>query len=397
LTLSYPDFIKYIAQTSEEPLGIEVNFAEGIYLHGPDNKRWIDFISGHAVSNAGHRHPEVIAAIQSQLEKYLHITVYGETIQGPQIALAKYLTSQLPANLNNVFYVNSGTEATEGAMKLARRVSNRTKFVSCKNSYHGSTMGALSLMGGEYFKQAYRPLLPETYLIAFNNIESLDVIDDKTAAVVIEMIQAESGSTPIEENFLKALIEKCRQHSVLIICDEIQTGAGRTGKPYAFMHFPYFVPDILLTAKGFGGGVPIGAFVADKKLMQTFTSNPVLGNINTYGGNALCCAAAFANLKIILDDKILLQIEFKEKLIREQLVHPMIKSIRGKGLMLSLEFGDVKLNKAIIRKCIENGLLTDWYLFSDTTLRIAPPLIITETEILESCKIILKSINEIQI
>jgi acetylornithine/succinyldiaminopimelate/putrescine aminotransferase len=395
--LSYPDFIKYVGQTSEEPLGIEVNFAEGVYLHGPNNKRWIDFISGHAVNNSGHRHPEVIAAIQTQLEKYLHITVYGETIQGPQIELAKYLTSLLPANLNNVFFVNSGTEATEGAMKLARRASGKTKFASCKNSYHGSTIGALSLMGGEYFKQAYRPLLPETYIIEFNNIESLDAIDDKTAAVVIEMIQAESGSTPIEEDFLKALIEKCHQHSVLMICDEIQTGAGRTGKPYAFMHFPYFAPDILLTAKGLGGGVPIGAFVADKKLMQTFTSNPVLGNINTYGGNALCCAAALANLKVIFDKEILSQIAYKEKLIREQLVHPMIKTIRGKGLMLSLEFGDTKLNKAIIRQCIDNGLLTDWYLFSDSALRIAPPLVISESEILEACEIILKSINEIQL
>jgi acetylornithine/succinyldiaminopimelate/putrescine aminotransferase len=394
--LSYPDFIKYIAQTSEEPLGIEVNFAEGIYLQGPNGKKWIDFISGHAVNNSGHRHPAVIQAIQAQLEKYLHITVYGETIQGPLIELAKYLTALLPPSLNNVFYVNSGTEATEGAMKLARRVSGKAKFVSCKNSYHGSTMGALSLMGGEYFKQAYRPLLPETYLIEYNHIESLDAIDDKTAAVVIEMIQAESGSTPIEENFLKALIEKCQQHSVLIICDEIQTGAGRTGKPYAFMHFPYFIPDILLTAKGFGGGVPIGAFIANKKLMHTFTSNPVLGNINTYGGNALSCAAALANLKVILDNGVLSQIDLKEKLIRAQLVHPLIKAIRGKGLMLSLEFGDVKLNKAIIRKCIENGLLTDWYLFSETALRIAPPLIITDNEILESCQIILKSINEIQ-
>jgi acetylornithine/succinyldiaminopimelate/putrescine aminotransferase len=388
--LSYPDFIKYIAQTSEEPLGIEVNFAEGIYLQGPNGKKWIDFISGHAVNNSGHRHPAVIQAIQAQ------ITVDGETIQGPLIELAKYLTALLPPSLNNVFYVNSGTEATEGAMKLARRVSGKAKFVSCKNSYHGSTMGALSLMGGEYFKQAYRPLLPETYLIEYNHIESLDAIDDKTAAVVIEMIQAESGSTPIEENFLKALIEKCQQHSVLIICDEIQTGAGRTGKPYAFMHFPYFIPDILLTAKGFGGGVPIGAFIANKKLMHTFTSNPVLGNINTYGGNALSCAAALANLKVILDNGVLSQIDLKEKLIRAQLVHPLIKAIRGKGLMLSLEFGDVKLNKAIIRKCIENGLLTDWYLFSETALRIAPPLIITDNEILESCQIILKSINEIQ-
>jgi acetylornithine/N-succinyldiaminopimelate aminotransferase len=395
--LSYSDFIKYIGQTSEEPLGIEVDFADGIYLHGPNNQKWIDFISGHAVSNSGHRHPEVIRAIQVQLEKYLHITVYGETIQGSQIDLAKYLTSHLPPSLNNVFFVSSGTESTEGALKLARRVSGKTKFVSCKNSYHGSTMGALSLMGGEYFKQAYRPLLPETYFIEYNNIESLDAIDDKTAAVVIEMIQAESGSTPIEENFLKALIEKCRLHSVLIICDEIQTGAGRTGKPYAFMHFPYFIPDILLTAKGFGGGIPIGAFIADKKLMHAFTSNPVLGNINSYGGNALCCAAALANLKVVLADEILSKIAQKEKLIRELLVHPKIKAIRGKGLMLSLEFGEVKLNKAIIRKCIENGLLTDWYLFSDTALRIAPPLIISEAEILESCKIILKSINEIQV
>jgi acetylornithine/succinyldiaminopimelate/putrescine aminotransferase len=389
----YDLFLKYIGQTSHEPLGIEVLKAEGIYLYGPNQQKWIDFISGHAVSNSGHRHPEVLKAIQAQLEKYLHITVYGETIQDIQIDLAKYLTSFLPDSLNNVFFVNSGTEATEGALKLARRVTGRTQFVSCKNSYHGSTMGALSIMGGEYFKQSYRPLIPNTHLIAYNTIQSLEVINEQTAAVVIEMIQAESGSEPILEDFLKALINRCKTYGVLIICDEIQTGAGRTGKPYAFMHYPYFVPDILLTAKGFGGGVPIGAFIADRKLMQAFTNNPVLGNINTYGGNALCCAAALANLKVIFDDAVLASIDKKEQLIRNTLQHPKIKQIRGRGLMLSLEFGDSHLNKQIIRHCIEKGLLTDWYLFSDTSLRIAPPLIISEEEILEACQIILKSIE----
>ncbi len=392
--MSYPDFIKYVGQTSETPLGIEVEKAEGIYLYGPHKQRWIDFISGHAVSNAGHRHPKVLAAITKQLEKYIHITVYGETIQSPQIDLAKYLVDLLPPSLNNVFFVNSGTEATEGAMKLARRVSGKTRFVSCKNSYHGSTMGALSLMGSEYFKQAYRPLLPDTAYIEYNDLESLSTINNQTAAVVIEMVQAESGSTPIEAAFLKALITICKNTNTLIICDEIQTGAGRTGKPYAFMHYPFFIPDILLTAKGLGGGLPIGAFIANKTLMHTFTSNPVLGNINTYGGNAVCAAATMANLQVVLDETVLAAIPAKEKLIREKLVHPKIKAIRGKGLMLSLEFGEENLNKRIIRKCIDNGVLTDWYLFSETSLRIAPPLVITDAEIIEACDIILKSINE---
>jgi acetylornithine/N-succinyldiaminopimelate aminotransferase len=389
----YDLFLKYVGQTSPEPLGIEVKYADGIYLYGTENKKWIDFISGHAVSNIGHRHPQVLEAIKLQLENFLHITVYGETIQGPQIDLAQFLCSYLPQSLNQVFFVNSGTEATEGAMKLARRVTGRAGFVSAKKSYHGSTMGALSIMGGEYFKQAYRPLLPNTYTIDFNEPESLECINDKIAAVVIEMVQAESGSTCIHENFLKALIARCKKHNVLIICDEIQTGAGRTGLPYAFMHYPFFTPDILLTAKGFGGGLPIGAIVANRDLLKAFTHHPVLGNINTYGGNALCCAAALANLKVIFDPKLLATIARKEQLIREQLKHPLIKEIRGKGLLLSLEFGDAILNKRIIRKCIENGLLTDWYLFSESALRIAPPLIISESEIIEACQIILNSIN----
>jgi acetylornithine/N-succinyldiaminopimelate aminotransferase len=335
----------------------------------------------------------VLQAIQAQLEKYLHITVYGETIQGPQIDLAQFLCSHLPESLNQVFFVNSGTEATEGAMKLAKRVTGRSGFVSSKNSYHGSTMGALSIMGGEYFKQAYRPLLPNTFLLDYNEAQSLELINDQIAAVVIEMVQAESGSTCIEADFLKALVAKCKKHNVLIICDEIQTGAGRTGLPYAFMHYPFFIPDILLTAKGFGGGLPIGAIVAHRHLLNAFTHQPVLGNINTYGGNAICCAAALANLKIIFDTNLLTTVAPKEQLIRQNLQHPSIKTIRGKGLMLSLEFGDATLNKRIIRKCIENGLLTDWYLFSESALRIAPPLTISESEIIEACQIILKSIN----
>jgi acetylornithine/succinyldiaminopimelate/putrescine aminotransferase len=395
--MSYQDFIKYVGQTGPEPLGIEVQAAEGIYLYGTDSKQWIDFISGHAVSNAGHRHPEIIKAIEFQLKKYLHITVYGETVQQPQIDLAKFLTSFLPSPLNQVFYVNSGTEAIEGALKLARRAMGKPKLVSCKNSYHGSTIGALSLMGGEYYKQAYRPLLPETYHMTFNNIESLSIIDDHTAAVVIEMVQAESGTQVIEETFLKALIATCKAHAVMIIVDEIQTGAGRTGKPYAFMHFDYFVPDILLTAKGLGGGLPIGAIVANKSLLEKFTHDPVLGNINTYGGNALCCAAALANLKVLFDEQILKTIPSKELLIRKCLQHPKIANINGKGLMLSLEFQNTDFNKSVIRQCIDDGLLTDWYLFSDTCLRIAPPLIISEQEIEEACKIIINAINKVSL
>ena len=386
-------FINHLAQTSETPLALEIESAEGSYLTDIEGKRYLDLISGISVSNVGHRHPKVVEAIHKQLEKYMHLMVYGEYIQGPQVKLSKLLTELLPPALNSVYFVNSGSEAIEGAMKLAKRFTGRTELVSFKNAYHGSTQGSLSMMGNEAFKNAFRPLLPDTRQLEFNQPVDLEQITERTAGVFVEPIQGEAGAVVPKDNFLKKLRHRCNEKGVLLIADEIQTGFGRTGKLFAFEQYD-FIPDILCIAKGMGGGMPIGAFIASRDIMRTLSFNPVLGHITTFGGHPVCCAASQACLEALLEEKLMDQVEEKEKLFRQLLVHPKIKSVHGKGLLLSVEFESYEQNKTIIDCCIKNGLITDWFLFNSYSMRISPPLNITAEQIRFACTIILKSIPE---
>jgi acetylornithine/succinyldiaminopimelate/putrescine aminotransferase len=386
-------FFNHLAQTSETPLALEIERAEGLYLFDVSGKRYMDLISGISVSNVGHRHPKVLAAIHDQLNKYMHLMVYGEYIQSPQVQLAKLLADNLPKNLSSVYFVNSGSEAIEGAMKLAKRYTGRTEIISFKNAYHGSTHGSLSIMGNEEFKNSFRPLLPDIRQIEYNNIDDLQYITGRTAAVVIETIQGEAGAIIPQNDFLKQLKSRCSEVGAMLVADEIQSGFGRTGKLFAFEHYN-FIPDILCLAKGMGGGMPIGAFISSKEIMHTLTNNPILGHITTFGGHPVSCAASAATLSVLLEEKLIEQVEQKEKLFRTLLKHPKIKSINGKGLLLALEFESYEQNKKIIDKCIEKGVITDWFLFNAQSMRIAPPLTITEDEIKFACQIILSSIEE---
>lgn len=388
-------FLNHVAQVSPKPMALEIVKAQGIYLIDVDGKSYIDFISGISVSNVGHCHPNVVKAIQQQAQSYMHLMVYGEYVQAPQVELAKALTDLLPSHLNSVFYTNSGTEATEGALKLAKRVTGKTEIICFKDSYHGSTHGALSVMGNEEFKQAFRPLLPDVRILNYNSIDDVNTyISSKTAAVILEPVQSETGYTVATNDFLKAIRKKCNEHCALLIFDEIQNGFGRSGTFFAFEQ-TNVMPDVLLLAKGMGGGLPIGCFISSQKLLNEFTHNPVLGNINTFGGNAVCCAAALACLQTIQSEKLAAEVEAKSQLIRSLLIHPAIKQIKGKGLMLSIDFGDTDLNFKIIDRCIEKGLIVDWFLFNTHSMRIAPPLIITNEEIKQACEIILRSIDEV--
>jgi putrescine aminotransferase len=380
-----------MAQTSDTPLLLEIEKAEGVYLYGKNGEKYIDLISGISVSNIGHRNPKVVEAIKNQLDKYMHLMVYGEYVQSPQVLLAERLKETLPKQLDSVYFVNSGAEATEGALKLAKRYTGRAEIISCKNAYHGSTNGALSVMGDEYFKQAFRPLLPGIRHIQFNSIKELDEITEDTAAVIIETIQGEAGIRIPSEVYLKALRKKCTETGTLLIMDEIQTGFGRTGKFWAFEHFG-IEPDILLTSKGMGGGMPIGAFIAPKEIMSVLTNNPILGHITTFGGHPVCCAASLATIDVILDEKLMDGIAEKEMLFHTLLKQPSIKEIRSKGLLIAVEFESYDVLKPIIDRAIEKGVITDWFLFCNNSMRIAPPLIITEDEIREVCRLILESI-----
>jgi acetylornithine/succinyldiaminopimelate/putrescine aminotransferase len=384
-------FYKYLAQTSDSPLAIEVERAEGVYLYGPNGKKYIDLISGISVSNIGHRHPRVIEAIKDQLDKYMHLIVYGEFIQSPQVKFAELLTSNLPENLNNVYFVNSGSEAVEGALKLSKRYTQRTEIISFKNAYHGSSHGALSVMGDERMKNAFRPLLPDVRILEFNNIDTLNQVTTNTACVIVEPIQGEAGVIVPDNEFIKKLRNICSEKGVLLIFDEIQTGFGRTGSLWAFEQFEV-APDILLLAKGMGGGLPIGAFISSKDIMNCLTNNPVLGHITTFGGNPVCAASAFANLEVIIENRLWENAIMIENVCKELLIHPKIKNIRGRGALLAIEFEDFKENKKVIDNCLVNGLITDWFLFADNCMRIAPPLIISEAQLRDSCKIIIDSI-----
>jgi acetylornithine/succinyldiaminopimelate/putrescine aminotransferase len=380
-------FFANLAQTSDFPLALEIDRAEGVYLYGKNGQRYTDFISGIAVSNVGHRHPKVLQSIQNQLDKYLHLMVYGEYIEAPQVQLAAALAKTAPT-LNNVYFTNSGTEAVEGAMKLAKRFTGRSEFVSCFNAYHGASQGALSLAGAEFFKQNFRPLLPGIKHIEHGLMADLQKISCRTAAVVIEVIAGEAGVRVPTVAYHQALRQRCNEVGALLIYDEIQTGFGRTGSFWAFEPFGT-TPDILVTAKGMGGGMPIGAFMSSQEIMSVFKENPILGHITTFGGHPVSCAASLATLNIIQDETLAQQANAKGQLIKQLLVHHKIKEVRGRGLMLAAEFADFETLKPIIDAAIERGVITDWFLFCDNAMRIAPPLTITEAEIRAACGVVL--------
>ena len=385
-------FLNRLAQTTDFPYLISVARAEGIYLYSPDGKRYADLISGIGVSNIGHRHPKVIQAIKDQLDRHLHVMVYGEFIQSTPNLLAAKLTSLLPPSLNCCYFVNSGTEANEGALKLAKRFTGRTEIVSCRKSYHGSTHGSMSVSGNEIKKAAFRPLLPDVRFINFNEMADLDAITDRTACVIMETIQGDAGVRVPAKEYLQAVRKKCDETGALLILDEIQSGMGRTGTLFAFEQFG-IVPDILTTAKAFGGGLPIGAFVADQKVMKCLTHDPMLGHITTFGGNPVCCASALATLEVIEDENLLAQVESKGKLIQHLLKHPLIKEVRRIGLMFAIDFDNAEIVSRIVEQGKKEGVICYWFLSHPYSFRIAPPLTITEAEIRESCAAILKAIE----
>jgi len=385
-------FLANNAQTTDVPLLLEFERAQGIYMYDKEGKAYIDLISGIGVSNLGHSHAYVVNAIKEQLDKYMHLMVYGEYVQTPQVRFAEKLTSLLPSALNSVYFVNSGAEAVEGALKLAKRYTGRSQIIACYNSYHGSTQGALSVMGNEEYKQAYRPLLPGVKFIRFNEAEDLEQITEKNACVVIETIQGEAGVRVPEIHYLHALRKRCNETGTLLILDEIQCAMGRTGKLFAFEHFD-IVPDILLLAKATGGGMPLGAFIASNEIMGALKENPILGHITTFGGHPVCCAAGLAALEALLNEKLGETVDAKAALFRQLLIHPAIKGVRGMGLMLAVELESFEFNKKVIDRCIENGVVTDWFLHCSSSMRIAPPLIITEEEIGEACHVIIEAID----
>jgi acetylornithine/N-succinyldiaminopimelate aminotransferase len=387
-------FLQHLAQTSAAPMGIEMVHAAGIYLTDAEGKKYMDLISGFSVCNIGHGHPAVIRAVQEQAEAYMHLIVYGEFIETPQTGYAKLLTDHLPASLNCVYFTNSGAEATEGAMKLAKRVTGRHQIIAFNKAYHGSTQGALSLMGDEYWRNAFRPLLPGVSHYDYNDNAVLDAIDEQTACVIMETVQAESGITAPDAAWIKALREKCSEKKVLLILDEIQAGFGRTGWLWAFEQYG-IVPDILLLGKALGGGMPLGAFIADKALMQQLSYDPVLGHITTFGGHPVSCAAGKAALEVLLGGDDIASIERKEQLLLEQLVHPAIISRSHCGLWMSLQFASAEQCQRIVHQCVKNGIITDWFIFAPDRLRIAPPLIISEEALLTVCETIIKSIDEV--
>ncbi|MDX5443097.1 MAG: aspartate aminotransferase family protein [Hymenobacteraceae bacterium] len=386
-------FLQHQAQTSDFPLMIEIERAEGVYMYDSQNRPLLDLISGIGVSNVGHRHPKVLAAIHEQLEKYMHLMVYGEFVQGPQAQLAYALKQTLPAPLESTYFLNSGSEAVEGAMKLAKRYTGRTEIISCFNAYHGSTQGSLSLNGDAEYTRAFRPLLPDVRHIRFNVIEDLELITVRTAAVVIETIQGEAGVRVPTLEYMQQLRERCTETGTLLVLDEIQCGFGRTGTFWAFEQFE-IVPDILLCAKGMGGGMPIGAFISSCDIMNSLKDKPILGHCTTFGGHPVSCAASLATLKVIQEENLLADVEEKALLFRQLLQHPRIKEIRNFGLMMAVEFESFEVVKTIIDKAIEKGVLTDWFLFNNYSMRIAPPLIITNDEIEHACQLILEAIDE---
>lgn len=388
-----PDvFLQNLAQTSPFPLLIPVERASGIYLYTPEGKRFTDLISGIGVSVVGHRHPKVIKAIHDQLEKHMHVMVYGEYIQSPSNLLAQALTRVLPPALNCCYFVNSGTEANEGALKLAKRFTGRSEIVSCEGAYHGSTHGSLSVSGNEARKNAFRPLLPDVRFIEFGNHDHLQAITERTACLILETVQGDAGVRIPTARYLQAVRNRCNETGTLLILDEIQCGMGRTGKLFAFEHFG-IVPDILTLAKAFGGGLPIGTFIANRNLMKSLTHDPMLGHITTFGGNPVCCASALATLEVILGENLVQSVEKKGRLFEKYLIHPHIRQMRRIGLLFALDFDSPERVTSVVNKAREYGVICYWFLSHPYSIRIAPPLTITGDEIRESCDAILQAID----
>lgn len=385
-------FLRHLAQTSPEPLLLEIERAEGVYLYGSKGERWLDLISGIAVSSVGHRHPAVLKRIHEQTERYFHTMVYGELVLSPQVELASRLVRHLPPSLDAVYLCNSGTEATEGAMKLAKRITGRPNFIAFENAYHGSSQGALSLMGSDYFKSGYSPLLPGIRTLRYNHTLDLQHINHQTAAVFVEPVQSEAGYRPPCHAWMQALAARCKEVGALLVVDEVQTGFGRTGRWFGFEHYG-IIPDILTLAKGMGGGLPIGAFVSSRDNMMHFTHNPVLGHITTFGGNPLSAAAACG----VLDVLETLNLDHLETLASPfyHIQHPLLRGISGKGMMIAWTFDSFDIVKQIIQHCLTHGLLTDWFLFNANSLRICPPLTITPAEIQEALTLLTQAMDAV--
>lgn len=385
-------FFKHIAQTSDSPILLEIERAEGVYLYDNTGKSFIDLISGISVNSIGHSHPKIIKAATEQINKNMHLMVYGEYIQHPQVILATKLAELTKHKLDSVYFVNSGSEAVEAALKLAKRYTDKKEIIACENAYHGSTHAALSLISHKEYTKKFEPLLNGISFIRFNHPEDAEKITKKTACVIIEPVQGEAGYLPATPEFLTAIKEACNKNGALLIFDEVQTGMGRTGSFFAYEQYG-IIPDIIVLAKAFGGGMPLGAFIAPKKIMDCLSVNPALGHITTFGGHPVSCATSMAAINIIEEEKLISQIAEKEKLFRQLLKHNRIKEVRGKGLMLAIQLDNFKSVKKCIAYCLKKGVILDWFLFCDSAIRISPPLIISKTEIEFSCKIIIESLN----
>ncbi|MEY8869065.1 aspartate aminotransferase family protein [Meridianimaribacter flavus] len=388
------DFFTYQAQTSPHPLAMEISHANGSYIYDSNNKAYLDFVAGVSANSLGHNHPKVVNAIKNQLDKYMHVMVYGEYIQEPAVELAKLLAKHLPKPLETTYLTNSGTEAIEGALKLAKRFTGRSQIIAAKHAYHGNTMGSMSVMGYEERKQAFRPLLPDVHFIEFNNEVDINTITTKTAAVILETIQGGAGFIEPINDYLQKVKAKCKAVGAVLILDEIQPGFGRTGKLFGFEHYNC-VPDILVTGKGLGGGMPIGAFTASKDMMSNLTENPKLGHITTFGGHPVIAASALATVTEIIESNVMTEALEKEQLVRKKLKHPLIKEIRGKGLMLAAMTPSADITNEVILKCQDEGLILFWLLFEPKAIRITPPLTISNEEIIKGCDIILKVLDSI--
>lgn len=389
------DFFKHQAQTTPHPFAMEISHAKGAYIYDQNNTPYLDFVAGVSACSLGHRHPKVVAAIKTQLDKYMHVMVYGEYIQSPAVKLSKLLASHLPKNLNKTYLTNSGTEAIDGAMKLARRYTGRSEIIAAKNAYHGNTMGALSIMGYEERKQPFRPLIPDIRFIEFNSLPDLSKITTKTAAVILETIQGGAGFIEPKNGYLTKVQEKCNEVGALLILDEIQPGIGRTGTLFGFENYNC-IPDVVITGKGLGGGMPIGAFTASEDMMDSLSDHPKLGHITTFGGHPVIAAAALATLEEITTTNIIAETLIKESLIREHLQHPLIKEIRGKGLMLALMVDSSEIANRVVLQAKDDGLILFWLLYEPKAIRISPPLTITKDEIVKGCQIILNILNSIE-
>lgn len=388
-------FLHYLAQTSPDPILLEVNSAKGIYLFSPSGERYIDLIAGVSVSALGHSHPEVIECIKSQIDRHMHVMVYGEFIQSSQLMYAKALSDELGKGFETVYFVNSGAEAVEGSMKLARKFTGRSEIISFENAYHGSTLGAMSIMGDSAYKQGFYPLIPGTRRLVFNSAGDLINITARTACVIVEPIQAEAGVVMPENNFLRQIRERCDETGTLLVFDEIQTGFGRTGEMFAFRKFGV-TPDIIILAKSLGGGMPLGAFITRREIMQCLSNNPALGHITTFGGHPVSCSAGLCTLNIIRRENLPEKASENELVFRENLIHPAVKKIRGTGLLLAVELESAEMMHRVVKILRKNGLITDWFLFCDKAIRISPPLNINRNEILEVCRIIKMSLDEAQ-